>query len=75
MNYPHLPEPRKSPREEYDLSDELPDEEVPEILAAWEKFENKVNSQGEVHPWVMKYLVTLAFCKGWESRSLRDAKT
>tara|TARA_R110000824_G_scaffold117171_6_gene269011 strand:+ start:1359 stop:1607 length:249 start_codon:yes stop_codon:yes gene_type:complete len=37
------------------------------LLADWKQFEDDFgNPNDEEHPWKLKYLVALAFCKGWE---------
>ena len=45
------------------------------LLADWKKFEDDFgNPNEEEHPWKLKYLVALAFCKGWESAYKRNAE-
>jgi hypothetical protein len=47
---------------------DIPDECDPQLTADWAKFEESFgNPNEENHPWKLKYLVALAFCKGWES--------
>ena len=49
----------------------ITEEQVDELAADWMKFEEDFDPQGETHPWKLKYLVALAFCKGWEAGSDR----
>tara|TARA_B100000029_G_scaffold258713_1_gene255338 strand:+ start:797 stop:1012 length:216 start_codon:yes stop_codon:yes gene_type:complete len=45
----------------------IPDMCDVELLGDWKAFqENFGDPNEEEHPWKLKYLVALAFCKGWE---------
>ena len=48
---------------------DLPDSELDKMTLAWVQFEKNFDPNSESHPWKLKYLVALAFCKGWESRA------
>ena len=51
---------------------DVPDECVALLGADWAKFEDDFGSPNEEnHPWKLKYLVALAFVKGWEARHKR----
>lgn len=47
------------------------EEAVEEIASDWAQFEEDFDPEGETHPWKLKYLIALAFCKGWEARDKR----
>ena len=47
---------------------QIPDECDEQLLADWKQFEEDFGDPNEEeHPWKLKYLVALAFCKGWEA--------
>ena len=46
---------------------DIPDSCDPAFMEDWKKFEDAFGSPNEEeHPWKLKYLVALAFAKGWE---------
>ena len=49
----------------------ISDQAVDKLVADWAQFEEDFDPNGETHPWKLKYMVALAFCKGWESRDKR----
>ena len=53
---------------EHESDLDLSQESLDQMTLSYIQFEKQFDPQGETHPWKLKYLVALAFCKGWEAR-------